>query len=292
MVGGLASLTGFTFRRALIGDGQLTFEPGGDASHVKGSAFRHFSIDGTLTTYPKFAVSLNITFRDVPLENIFPEVRELVDVTGTTSGNARVSFNFESGLSGTITLDQLALTLSGTEEDGRARHLQVRNRNPLVISASDGVWRLQRTELTSQLGSFMIEVPRLSKDQIDASMRGQIGLELLEFFFATGSSTPTATRFVDLKVRGGWAAPKLLGKVDLNRVSLQPRGLDHRLNVSSGHVEFTANRLSLSNFHVNMDGAIAHASGDVALDGWKPGAVSAKIDGELSAKLLQWLFVG
>src|SRR5207237_4210282 len=106
-LGGLAQLTGFTFRKALIGDGKLEFDPGGDATVVKGSAFKHFTIDGTITPSPSFAVAVTIRFQDVPLESIFPEARELVDVSGTTSGLARVSFNFDSGLSGTITLDKL-----------------------------------------------------------------------------------------------------------------------------------------------------------------------------------------
>ncbi len=289
-IGGLAQLNGFTFRKALIGDGQLRFEPGGDASSVRGSAFRHFTIDGTLTTWPKFAISVNLVFTDLPLENIFPEARQLVDVTATTSGSAHVSFSFASGISGTVTLDKVQATLAGTEEDGRVRHLVVHNSNPVVINVADGVGHLARTELTSQLGNFVVEAPSISKDGIDASMKGQIGLELLEYFFKSWFEHTDGNAYVDLKVKGPWAAPQLLGAVDLNRVSLQPRGLDHRLNVTAGHVDFTQSRVTLSNFDVNMDGAIAHATGSVALDGWKPGAVAAQVKGQLSAKLLQWLF--
>ena len=288
--GGLAQLTGFTFRKALIGDGQLNFEPGGDATHVKGAAFKHFTIDGTLTTFPKFAVAVTINFRDVALESIFPEAREMVDVTGTTSGSARIAFNFEAGLSGIITLDKLQLTLAGTEEDGRVRHLVVKNRDPVSISANNGVWQLSRTVLTSQLGEFSLEAPRISDKTIEARMNGQIGLELLEFFFRNWFDHTDGNAWVDLRVGGDWKTPRVLGQLDMSRVSLQPRGLDHRLNVTAGHVEFSPTGVSLSNFHVNMDGAIAHAQGSIALDGWKPGEVSGQIDGQLSAKLIQWLW--
>jgi hypothetical protein len=288
--GGAAQLTDFTFRKALIGDGTLQFEPGGDATSVKGSAFKHFTIDGTLTTYPKFAVNVTIAFRDVPLESIFPEVLELGDVKGTTSGAARVAFNFDTGLSGTITLDKLQLTLSGTEDDGRLRHLSVKNRDPIVVSLANGVWQLQRTVLTSQLGEFLLEAPQISDKTIQASMKGQIGLELLEFFFKNWFEHTDGNAGVDLRVTGDWNAPRVLGQIDMSRVSLQPRNLEHRLNVPSGHVEFDQNGVRLSNFHVNMDGAIAHAQGSIGLDGWKPGQIDGQIDGQLSAKLLQWIF--
>jgi hypothetical protein len=291
-LGGLAQLTGFAFRKAVIGDGELKFEPGGDATHVKGSAFKHFNIDGTLTTSPKFAVAVSINFRDVPLESIFPEARELVDVTGTTSGSAHVAFNFETGLSGTITLEKLLLTLAGVDEDGRTRRLSVKNRDPLVVSLANGVWQVQRTVLTSQLGEFSVEAPAISQSTIDARMRGQIGLELLEFFFRNWFDHTDGNAWVDLRVGGDWEAPRVLGQLDLSRVSLQPHDLPHRLNVTQGHVEFSQTGVRLSNFTVNMDGAIANAQGSIALDGWKPGAVEGQIDGQLSAKLLEWIYQG
>jgi hypothetical protein len=289
-LGGEAQLTAFTFRKALIGDGKLSIERGGDASRVTGSAFRHFTIDGTLTTWPSFAVAVDLNFTDVPLEDIFPEAQQLVDVTATTSGSARVSFSFAGGITATVNLSKVQATLAGTEDDGRIRHLVLKNRAPVVIKVANGVGVLERTELTSQLGSFEVEAPSISRDGIEARMKGQVGLELLEYFFRNWFEHTDGNAYVDLRVGGAWAAPTVIGQVDMSRVSLLPRGLDHRLSVTAGHVEFSKNAVSLSNFHVNMDGAIAHASGSVALNGWKPGAISGQVSGQLSAKLIQWLF--
>jgi hypothetical protein len=295
MVGGVAKLAGFKLRDALIGDGQLTLDPGGDASHVTGRAFKHFAIDGTLTSSPRFAFNVTIRFDDVSLESLFPEMQQLADVTGRTSGSANVKFNFETGLSATVQLDQLELTLSGTDEDtGHLRHLVVRNRDPVRIASNGDGIVLSRTQLTSALGDFYIEAPAITPQKLDARMRGQIGLELLEYFFKGWFDHTDGNAYVDLTVKGDAQTPRLNGQIDLRKVTLIPHGLDQqRLKVTSGHVEFTESAATLSNFYFRMDdGAIARASGSVQLDGWKPGAISGQIDGEVSARILQLPLIG
>jgi autotransporter translocation and assembly factor TamB len=289
MPGGEISLTGFRFRSALLGDGRLKLDAGGDASHVTGTFFSHLSVEGYFTPVPKLTVTVTINFQDMPLETIFPEMQQLADVRGRATGQAQVRFNLATGLSAALTLSKLELTLSGTEEDGRTRHLVVSNRTPVVISSDGASVVLRPTRLTSTLGEFNVEL-KMDAEHVDARMRGDIGLELIEYFFRSAFDHTDGNAYVDLAVTGDPQKPSIQGAIDLRKVVLLPRGLEHRLNVLSGHVDFTPAGVSLRDLNVLMDGAIAHASGTVALDGWRAGAINGRVQGDLSAKILQWLF--
>jgi hypothetical protein len=290
-IGGIISLFGFKVRDTLLGDGKLSMIPGTDAIAIKGNLFGKVSVDGYLTLFPKFTVVGTLKFVDIELERIFPEIRRLAEVQGRTSGSARITFDGQSGLTyAALTLDQLALTLSGTEEDGRARHLVVHNQDPVKLSTDGTMVKIDRAHLTSSLGAFSIQGQVGAKNN-DVKLHGQIGLELLEYFFRGVFDHTHGDAFVDLTVKGDADRPDLQGVLDLKHAVLQPRGVEQKLTVPVGRVDFGADAVTLRNITLLMDDARASASGSIALTNWVPGAIRGEIHGELSMRMLQlkWL---
>jgi hypothetical protein len=289
LLGGLIALAAFKVRDTLLGDGKLQMIPGTDAIAIKGSLFGKISVDGYLTLFPKFTVVGTFKFVDVELERIFPEIRRLAEVRGRTTGEARITFDGQEGLTyAGLTLDQLTLTLSGTEEDGRPRHLVVHNRDPVKLSYASNVLRIDRAHLTSSLGAFQVQGQVAAKNN-DVHLQGQIGLEFLEYFFRGAFDHTHGDAFVDLTVKGDVERPELQGVLDLKHAVLVPHGLEHKLNVPQGRVDFTASQVTLRDLTLLMDDARATASGSIELDRWVPGAIHGEVHGELSLRLLQWM---
>ena len=99
-----------------------------------------------------------------------------------------------------------------------------------------------------------------------------------------------ADAFVDLSIKGDLEHPDLQGFLDLRRTIVVPNGLDQRLSIPVGRLDFTDESVTLRNLTVVMDDARASASGSIAIDHWTPGRIAAEVHGELSMRLLQWAF--
>lgn len=289
-LGGVIALAAFKIRDTLLGDGKLTMIPGTDAIAIKGSLFGKVSVDGYLTIFPKFTVAGTLKFVDIELERIFPEMRRLAEVRGRTSGEARITFDGQQGLTyAGLTLDQLTLTLSGTEEDGRARHLVVRNQDPVKLSTDGTSLKIDHANMTSSLGAFQV-MGRVAAKNNDVHLHGQIGLELLEYFFRGAFDHTHGDAFVDLSIKGDIDKPDLAGVLDLKHAVLVPHGIEHKLSVPVGRIDFTEDAVTLRNLTLLMDDARTMASGSIELQKWVPGAIRGEIHGDVSMRLLQWLF--
>ena len=288
---GLFELVGAKIRDTFFGDGSLKLEPGADAIHITGRFFQSYSVDGYLTLFPRLSVALTVHFDDVELEKVFPEIRQLAEVRGTATGDARLTADAEHGLTfAEVRMTKLSLVLSGLDETGHARRLVVRNQEDVAVSTTGHELNVESCQLRSALGAFAIK-GRISPHDTDVSLHGQIGLELLEYFFSSYFQHMHGDAMVELSVKGDLSArPRLVGSLDLRRATLQPKGLEgHRLHVPSGSVLFSADGVTLRNLRVELDGAVAQASGHIALDGYKFGALAADVTGDLSPKLLQWV---
>src|SRR6185295_2696494 len=163
------------------------------------------------------------------------------------------------------------------DEEGRTRNLVVKNRDDVLIASADAQkWTISRANLISSLGAFSGS-GTIAKSGLDVRVRGQIGLELLEYFFRNYFEHTHGDAYVDLSIRGSFECPLLDGNLDLKKAVLVPRGLEHALSVPSGRVEATPGGMRLTRLTVVMDGAVAQASGSVALNQCVPGAVAAKV---------------
>ena len=293
--GGILSLVGFKFREVLLGKGDLKLDPGADAIHIAGRFFDNLvTVDGYITLVPKLSVVATIKFRDLPLEKFVPELQQLAEVRARATGEFGLTFDSESGLTfAKLDLAELTMTLSSTDETGRAQRLIVKNQDPVLATFDGHTVEVKRANLYSAIGEFTMHGTIGKVNNV--YMRGRIGLELLEYFFRGLFEHTHGPANVELTISGDLARPDVTGYVKIGGgkgpAELVPRGLDGKLRlvVPSGRVDVTPQSIRLTEVVVSTDkGKLAQASGEVALNNWVPGAIRASVTGEISPKLFQW----
>ncbi len=300
VLGASINVVGLQVRDAVLGDGDIKMVPDGDRVRIsgkfEGKRYKKLAIEGQLALRPKLAFGVTAKFADVELEQLFPELRSFAEVKGLATGEAGVSIDAVNGLtSASIDLTKLTLTLEGADESGRPRHQVVQNRDSVLLSYDGHSFKFDRLHLFYPDGNGEFFVSGLwAPAGGDLRAQGKIPLELLEPFMHNLFQHTDGDALVDLTLRGTFDKPILQGTFDLRRVVLVPRGLgeerDLKLVVPSGHIEIAPDQVILRDLSVQLDNEYVNASGRVALSGFQPGAVSAKISGKLSARLLQWPF--
>src|SRR5262249_25258861 len=140
------------------------------------------SVDGYITLVPKLSVVATIKFHDLPLERFVPELSQLAEVHARASGEFDLTFDSESGLTfAKLQLDQVAMTLLSTDENGRQQRLVVKNRAPVLATFDGKAVEIKRANLYSAIGDFTMHgtIGKMS----NVYMKGSIDLSLLEYFF-------------------------------------------------------------------------------------------------------------
>src|SRR5262249_1334194 len=181
--GGVLSLVAFKVREVLLGKGDLRMDPGADAIHLSGQFFDNLvTVDGYLTLVPKVSVAATIRVKNLPLEKLIPEMQQPAEICGLATGEVGITIDSESGLTfAKLNLEQLTLTLSSTDENGRPQKLVVKNQNPVLATFDGHTVDLKRADLYSSIGEFTMHGTIGKVNNV--YMRGRIGLELLEYFF-------------------------------------------------------------------------------------------------------------
>lgn len=294
--GGILSLIAFKVREVLLGKGDLKMDPGTDAIHLSGKFFDNLvTVDGWLTLVPKVSVSATITVQNLPLEKLVPELQSVAEIHGLATGAIRFTLDTESGLTfAQLDLKQLTLTLSSTDENGRSQRLIVKNQDAVQATFDGSSINIKQANLYSRIGEFTMHgtVGKVN----NVYMKGQIGLELLEYFFRGLFEHTHGPATVELTISGDLQRPDVTGYVNIGSgkggaAELVPRGLDGKLTlvVPSGRIDVTPQQISLTNVVVSTEqGKDAHASGRVMLDHWSPGAIQASVRGDISPRLFQW----
>jgi autotransporter translocation and assembly factor TamB len=293
--GGVLSLVAFKIREVLLGKGDLRLDPGTDAIHLSGSFFNNLvTVDGYLTLVPKVSVIATIRVKNLPLEKLIPEMQALAEIHGLATGELGITIDSESGLTfAKLALEQLTLTLTSTDETGRPQRLVVKNQDPVLATYDGKSVDIKHALLYSSIGEFTMH-GTLGKVN-NVYMRGRIGLELLEYFFRGLFEHTHGPANVELTISGDLARPDITGYIKVGGgkgpAELVPRGLEGKLTlvVPEGRVDVTPQSIRLTGVALSTEkGKQAHASGELQLDHWVPGALQGKVTGEISPKLFQW----
>ncbi len=294
--GGILSLVAFKVREVLLGKGDLKLDPGRDAIHLSGSFFdKLVTVDGWLTLVPKVSVVATIKVKNLALERLIPEMQSLAEIHGLATGEVTFTIDSESGFTfAKLDLQQLTLTLSSTDENGRPQRLIVKNLDPVQATFDGATLNIKQANLYSRIGDFTMHgtVGKVN----NVFMKGDINLELLEYFFRGLFEHTHGPASLQLTISGDLQRPDVTGYVQIGGKSgaaeLVPRGLDGKLTlvVPSGRVVITPQGVQLTDVVLLTDkGKEARASGKVALDHWVPGALQATVSGEISPRLFQWV---
>ncbi|HEY2744081.1 MAG TPA: translocation/assembly module TamB domain-containing protein, partial [Polyangia bacterium] len=295
MPGGILSLVAFKVREVLLGKGDLKLDPGADAIHLSGKFFDNLvTVDGWLTLVPKVSVAATIKVKDLPLEKLVPEMQALAEIHGLATGEVSFTIDSESGLTfAKLDLSQLTLTLASVDESGRPQRLVVKNQDPVQATFDGQTFNIKHANLYSRIGEFTMHgtVGKVN----NVYMKGQINLELLEYFFRGLFEHTHGPATLELTISGDLARPDVTGYVNIGGgqgpAELVPRGLDGKLTlvVPSGLIQVTPQSIRLTKVEVTTEqNKTARASGQVMLDHWTPGAIEATIKGDISPRLFQW----
>ena len=295
MPGGILSLVAFKVREVLLGKGDLKMDPGADAIHLSGKFFDNLvTVDGWLTLVPKVSVAATIKVKNLPLEKLIPEMQSLAEIHGLATGEVSFTIDSEAGFTfAKLDLQQLTLTLTSTDENGRPTRLVVKNQDPVLATFDGQTVDIKHANLYSRIGEFTMQgtVGKVN----NVYMKGQIGLELLEYFFRGLFEHTHGPATLELRIAGDLARPDVTGYVNIGGSSgpaeLVPRGLDGKLTlvVPSGRIDVTPKSIALTGVAVSTEkDKTAHATGKVMLDHWTPGAIEATIQGDISPRLFQW----
>ncbi|MGZ3425745.1 MAG: translocation/assembly module TamB domain-containing protein, partial [Polyangia bacterium] len=285
----------FKVREVLLGKGALKLDPGADAVHLSGSFFDNLvTVDGWLTLVPKVSVAAKITVKNLPLEKLVPEMQSLAEIHGLATGEISFTIDSEAGFTfAKLDLTQLTLTLTSTDENGRPQRLVVKNQDTVQATFDGHTVNIKQANLYSRIGEFTMHgtVGKVN----NVYMKGQINLELLEYFFRGLFEHTHGPATLELTISGDLQRPDVTGYVKIGGgkgpAELVPRGLEGKLTlvVPSGKIDITPQTIRLTEVVLSTEnGKEARASGKLAIDHWEPGAIEASIKGEISPRLFQW----
>ena len=127
-------------------------------------------------------------------------------------------------------------------------------------------------------------------------MKGQIGLELLEYFFRGLFEHTHGPATLELTISGDLSRPDVTGYVDIGGASragraraARPRRQAHARRALGPRRAVRRASIRLTRVEVSTEhDKTARASGQLALDHWTPGAIEASIKGDISPRLFQW----
>ena len=294
--GGILSLVAFKVREVLLGKGDLKMDPGSDAIHLSGKFFDNLvSVDGWLTLVPKVSVSATIKVQNLPLEKLVPELQSVAEIHGLATGEVSFTIDSEAGFTfAKLDLQQLTLTLTSTDESGRPQRLIVKNEDAVQATFDGRTLNIKQANLYSRIGQFTMHGTVGKTNNV--YMKGDINLELLEYFFRGLFEHTHGPATVELTISGDLSRPDVTGSIKIGggkggAAELVPRGLDGKLTliVPSGRVDVTPQWVRLTQVVLSTEnGKSARASGKVMLDHWEPGAIEASVKGEISPRLFQW----
>lgn len=95
------------------------------------------------------------------------------------------------------------------------------------------------------------------------------------------------------KASEGPADYEITGSADLMTARLLPHDIDTPIDIRSGHLQLTPGRAALSDLRLEVDGAVTTAQGSVEIRRYSSlelGHLDVRLQGDMSARLLQWRF--
>ncbi len=302
---GVIRLAGVRAYDLVLGDARLDVSPTPDGGlAVGGSLFGRMELGGTASMTPKGPSGhATLTFQDLHVEDLMPDVRNQ-GIVSVLSG--RVSLDLVPGRLPSIDLLISKIDSSLTREvqldDGRRTKERVwmKNATPLHVETDTERVRVEPLRLVTQGGELtLFAEARPRKDgrgaivdhEIDADVAGTLDLDFLQPLLRNQLRSLRGGIAVEVHARGTRKKPALSGKVAVARpLEARPRSFDQTLAVPSGSVRLSSSGVEVSDLEIVVDDAVLKVGGKVGLGtGFKPDALSLRLGGEVSARLLQTL---
>lgn len=214
----------------------------------------------------------------------------------------------------TLRLGRLLFEIRAYDDDGDEQRYRVHNRGDVLLCTDGRNLELGQVVMLSQRQNVnpspLTPSPRvgeghgetsgqasvqglLSPDDTDLRVQGQIRIELLESFLRASFRHAHGDALVDVALRGKPDSLRMLGRAEIKDARFIPNAIDTPIEVKGGVLDLTPGRATLSGLRAIVDGAETLADGTVELRSLSPlrfGSIDFRLQGDLSAQLLQWQF--
>ncbi|MEK6609047.1 MAG: translocation/assembly module TamB domain-containing protein, partial [Myxococcota bacterium] len=273
-----------------LGDGELTIEPGADATRVRARLLdNRLRADAYLTLRPRASLSGQVDLDRIDLTSLLPDARKHGVVEAPATARLVLAWDAERGLhSADATVKLLRATLRERgfgDADGAGETVTVRNRGPLRVSWRDGRATVEAAEFVSAAGSFDIG-GWLERERSDLVVRGRLRLEVLQVFLRRWLDSIQGEARVDLRVTGPMRAPLVVGTVDLYGAFLLPRNIDKAVYLPQGSVQIEPTFVAVRSLLVQFGDAMVRVDGRLGHAGFQPTDLDVRVEGSVPADLI------
>ena len=295
---GTVRLTQVQIRGRKMGAGSISLKSGSDYVHLSGHLLgRLVKIDGHLATDPHVRLHLTVDVTRFPIEKVFHEVRRLGDVRGRISGNVRLDVDAKQGLKwAKARFPGLELILRHRlPGEADVKVVKLNNTQPLLAQWDGKQLILEKTRMVTGVvgrpvrGKFTVGGV-LSPQQANMELKGDVALEILEFFLAGRVKKLSGKAEANVKLTGPLNDVVLKGRLDLKQIRIQMPRFHQVIEVPRGQIRLVPGKLMLSGLKATVGKDSIVASGELALEQFTPRDAALKFQGNLNLKLLELVF--
>ena len=295
---GTVQLTEAEIRNRKMGSGSVSLTSGSDYVHITGDLLgRLVKIDGHLLTDPHPRMHLRVDVKKFPIEKVFYEVGKLGDVRGRVTGSVRMDLDAVRGLTwARAKFPALELTLSHRlPGEMSVRVIRLENKDELLAR-----WDGKKLEVvTADMVTMVVGKKARAKFSVggwvsptraDIRLRGDVALELLEFFLTPHIKRITGEAVANVNIAGPLKDLDLKGRLDLNKIKISMPRWHQVIEVPRGQVRLSPGSLNLSRLVLKVGPDQLKASGMIQLHHFMPKKLALQLTGVLNLKLLELVF--
>jgi hypothetical protein len=302
---------------AFLGDGDIAVEPAGRGQvALRGSILQgRVNLRATVGTTAPYPTTFTIDLRRIDLDP-FVDLAALLGlsqpVRAWASGQITVKTELApaSGpppLEAIVALSELAVTLEGTDADGRPAPLTVTATRPVRLRYHDGTVELACVDSQAGAAAHVTPCPatlatpagaitisgRASPDALAFKASGTLDMSLLRPILPTYIEESGGTADLDVTIGGSPRAPVVDATLALNEVWFRPPRQDTVIRLPAGRIGlkanddlgFTGTTLQVTDTY-SGEVSTLELRGNIKLANWKPVHWGLQLDGEFPAKLL------
>ncbi len=295
---GTVQLTDAEIRNRKMGSGSVTLTSGSDYVHIAGDLLgRLVKIDGHLLTDPHPRMHLQVDVKKFPIEKVFYEVRKLGNVRGRVTGSVRMDLDSVRGLTwARAKFPSLDLTLSHRlPGEMNVRVIRLENKEELLarwdgkkldVVTADMVTMVvgKKARARFSIGGW------ISPSKADIRLRGDVALELLEFFLTPHIKRITGSAVANVNIAGPLKDLDLKGRLDLAKIKVHMPRWHQVIELPKGQVRLSPGSLNLSRLVLKVGPDKLKASGMIQLHQFMPKKLALQLTGVLNLKLLELAF--
>jgi TamB, inner membrane protein subunit of TAM complex len=298
-VTGKLGLVRFAILAALLGAGQIELSPEGPGrTRFVGRLFQgKLTVDGVLgLRNGELEVTASIGFRRIDLAEFGPELEEKIGLQGWVSG--RVDFRTHPTPYAELHIEKTRLDFDRRDDRGRPLPLAVENRGEIVLGVDFAKARatfLAPATLASSEGEFTV-AGFAGLDQLGLDLDGTVQLAVLDFltkrFLTRLGGDVDVDRaggvvVMDAHLSGTLEAPLLLGSIRFRDAFLHLRRQDAEIRIPKGEIAVSNSALDVKDMTVEIEGQTLKLGGRVDLIGFVPTKFDLRLDGRLSAEIIE-----